>query len=130
MATALQVVGGASRIAESVTDAVSSLVVLLAALFLLTSAFSQVISNSAAAVVMGPIFLDAARAADVSPRPLAMGVAVAASTAFVTPMGSPTNLMVLDAGGYRFGDYVRLGVPVLVAYLAVSLVLVPVIWLF
>lgn len=45
-------------------------------------------------------------------------------------MGSPTNLMALDAGGYRFGDYVRLGAPVLVAYLAVSLVLIPLIWPF
>jgi di/tricarboxylate transporter len=130
MATALQETGGATRIADAVTDNVSQPLVILAAVFLLTSAFSQVISNSAAAVLMGPIFIEAARAADVSPRPLAMGVAVAASTAFLTPIGSPTNLMVLDAGGYRFGDYVKLGAPVLVLFLATSLVLIPLIWSF
>jgi di/tricarboxylate transporter len=130
MAIALEQTGGAARIAEAVTDNLSGPVLVLAAVFLLTSAFSQVMSNSAAAVLMGPILLEAARAAEVSPRPLAMGVAVAASTAFLTPMGSPTNLMVLEAGGYRFGDYVKLGGPVLVVFLAVSLVLIPVIWPF
>jgi di/tricarboxylate transporter len=79
---------------------------------------------------MGPILLAAAAEAGVSPRPLAMGVAVAASTAFLTPMGSAPNLMVLEAGEYRFGDYVRLGLPVLLAFLATSLVLIPLIWPF
>jgi di/tricarboxylate transporter len=130
MATALQETGGAARIADAVTDNVTTPLLILAAVFLLTSAFSQVISNSAAAVLMGPILLEAARGAGISPRPLAMGVAVAASTAFLTPIGSPTNLMVLEAGGYRFGDYVKLGGPVLVLFLLASLALIPLIWSF
>jgi di/tricarboxylate transporter len=95
-----------------------------------TTAFSQVISNTAAAVLMVPIVLGAAAGLGVSPHPLMMGLAVGASSAFLTPIGTAPNLMVMAPGGYRFTDYAKVGVPLLALFLAVSLILIPIIWPF
>ena len=95
---------------------------------LVTTAFSQVISNTAAAVLMSPIVLTAAAAQGVDPHPLMMGLAVAASAAFLIPIGTAPNLMVMAPSGYRFTDYARVGAPLLGLFLVVSLVLIPVIW--
>ncbi|NNK87873.1 MAG: SLC13 family permease, partial [Flavobacteriaceae bacterium] len=103
-------------------------VVLLGGIFLLTTAFSQVINNSATAVLMAPIVILAATTLNVSPKPFMITVAVSASTAFLTPIGTTTNAMVLSAGGYKFKDYVRVGAPLLLLFLILILVLVPVIW--
>ena len=78
---------------------------------------TELVTNNAAAVVMFPIALAVAGPAGVDPRTMAIAVGVAASASFVTPIGYQTNTMVYGPGGYRFGDYVRVGLPVSLAAL-------------
>ena len=132
MSTALETTGGAQLIAAGSVRSVGALgpLALLAGVFLLTSLFSQVISNTATAVLIAPIVLQTAAALGLSPYPLLMGVVVAASSAFLTPIGTPTHLMVFTPGGYRFTDYVKVGAPLLLLALLVTLLLVPLIWPF
>lgn len=132
MAIALETTGGAQRIADGLVDTLGRLgaVPLLAGVFLVTTAFSQVISNTAAAVLMSPIVLSAATGLGVDPHPLMMGLAVGASAAFLTPIGTAPNLMVMAPGGYRFTDYAKVGGPLLALTLIVSLALIPVFWSF
>lgn len=132
MAIALETTGGAQRIADGLVDTLGGWgsVPLLAGIFLVTTGFSQVISNTAAAVLMAPIVLTAAAAQGVDPHPLMMGLAVAASSAFLTPIGTAPNLMVMAPSGYRFTDYAKVGAPLLALFLVVSLVLIPLIWPF
>ena len=99
----------------------------MAGVFLLTTGFSQVINNTATAVLVAPIVIQAAVSLGVSPHPLLMIVTVAASTAFLTPIGT-TNILVFSPGSYRFTDYVKVGLPLMLLFLTVSLVLVPMIW--
>jgi di/tricarboxylate transporter len=99
-------------------------------IFVLTTAFSQVINNSATTILVAPIVLQAATDLGVSPYPLLMIVAVSASTAFLTPIGTTTNLMVTTPGEYNFNDFVRVGLPLALIFLVISLILVPLIWPF
>jgi di/tricarboxylate transporter len=130
MGRALEITGGASLVAEGLVNTLGNLspVALMAGVFLLTTGFSQVINNTATAVLVAPIVIQAAVDLGVSPHPLLMIVAVAASTAFLTPIGTTTNILVYSPGGYRFTDYVKVGLPLMLLFLAVSLVLVPMIW--
>ena len=130
MGRALEVTGGAALVAEGLVNTLGTLspIALLAGVFLLTTAFSQVINNTATAVLLAPIVLLAASDLGVSPHPLLMIVAISASTAFLTPIGTTTNILVFSPGGYRFLDYMKVGFPLMLLFLAVSLVLVPVIW--
>ena len=132
MAIALEQTGGAQLIADGLVSTLGGIgaVPLLAGIFLVTAAFSQVISNTAAAVLMTPIVLSAAAGLGVSPYPLMMGLAVAASSAFLTPIGTAPNLMVMAPGGYTFSDYMKVGAPLLVAFFAISLLLIPIFWPF
>ena len=79
---------------------------------------------------MSPIVIGAAEGLGVQPYPLMMGLAVAASTAFLTPIGTTTNLMVLSPGNYRFGDYAKVGGPLVAIFLLICLALIPIIWPF
>src|SRR5690606_38947191 len=88
--------------------------VILLAVTLATIALTEMITNNAAAVLMFPIALAAAQQVDADPRPCAIALAVAASASFLTPIGYQTNTMVYGPGGYRFGDYARLGFPLTV----------------
>jgi di/tricarboxylate transporter len=130
MGLALENTGGARLIAEGLVNTLGAMspVALMAGIFLLTTGFSQVINNTATAVLITPIVMQAAIDLGVSPHPLLMIVAVSASTAFLTPIGTTTNIMVYSAGGYHFTDYVKVGLPLMLLFLAISLVLVPVIW--
>jgi di/tricarboxylate transporter len=130
MAIALESTGGAQEVADGLVDTFGSLggVPLVAGVFLITTGFSQVISNTAAAVLMAPVALSAAASLGVDPHPLMMGLAVGASAAFLTPIGTAPNLMVMTPGGYRFTDYAKVGVPLLALFLVISLVLIPVFW--
>jgi di/tricarboxylate transporter len=103
---------------------------LLAGLFVLTAIMGQLISNTATALIVIPIGLAAATSMGISPRPVLMSTAVAAAGAFLTPIATPTNLMVMGPGGYAFGDYWKLGLPLLIWFFAVSVFLVPLIWQF
>jgi len=98
--------------------------ILLSALFALTAIIGLFISNTATAVLMAPIALRTADALKASPYPFAMIVALAASAAFMTPVSSPVNTLVLIPGRYRFGDFVRIGVPFTVVVLILSVLLV------
>ncbi|MEL6918806.1 MAG: SLC13 family permease, partial [Bacteroidota bacterium] len=95
-----------------------------------TTAFSQTINNSATAVLMAPIAILAASSLGVSPKPFMIGVAVSASTAFLTPVGTTTNAMVMAAGNYKFMDYMKVGAPLLLLFFLTTVVLVPLIWPF
>ena len=103
---------------------------LLAGLFLLSAILGQLISNTATALIMIPIAMAAASEIGVSARPVLMSVAVASAAAFLTPVATPVNLMVMGPGGYRFGDYWKLGLPLLLLFFVVATFLVPVFWRF
>ena len=132
MGLALQKTGVAQIVANGLVDLLgqSQPVILLGGIFLLTAAFSQVINNSATAVLMAPIVILAASVLHLSPKPFMITVAVSASTAFLTPVGTTTNAMVMAAGGYKFKDYFRVGAPLLLMFLIVIVLLVPLIWPF
>lgn len=97
----------------------------LLGLLLATMALTELLTNNAAAVLLLPIGLATASALGVDPRPFAITVALGASLSFLTPIGYQTNLMVYGPGGYRFGDYARLGLPLNVVVVALVLLLVP-----
>jgi di/tricarboxylate transporter len=97
----------------------------LPVLIVATMLLSSVVNNAAAAVLMAPIALRLATALQVSADPFLRGVAIGASAAFLTPIGHQSNTLVMEPGGYQFGDYWRLGLPVSIT---VTLVAVPLIW--
>ncbi|MBK6327640.1 MAG: SLC13 family permease [Chloroflexi bacterium] len=132
MSTALQITGGADLVANLLVSTLGSWgnLALLVGIFVLTTGFSQVISNTATAVLVAPIVLGTASALGVSPYPLMMTVAIGASTAFLTPIASTTNLMVMSPGGYTFKDFVKNGLPLVLLFLLTTLLLVPIIWPF
>ena len=132
MGLALQKTGVAQIMANGLVESLGSFhpVVLLGGVFLLTTGFSQVINNSATAILMAPIVILAATSLKISPEPFMIAVAVSASTAFLTPIGTTTNAMVLSAGGYKFKDYLKVGAPLLLLFLIIILFLVPIIWPF
>ena len=132
MATALDRTGAIDLIVTGLVDSLGAAgpLAMAVGLFLLTSILSQFISNTATTVLMAPIAIGAAAQLAVSPYPLLMTVALAASTAFSTPVASPVNTLVLGPGGYRFNDFVRAGVPLQLLAMAVTLVLVPVLFPF
>jgi di/tricarboxylate transporter len=99
----------------------------LATLFAITALLGMFISNTATAVLMAPVALAVAQELGASPYPFAMIVALAASTAFMTPVSSPVNTLVVAPGHYTFSDFVRIGVPFSLIVLIVSVMLVP--WL-
>ncbi|WP_327255802.1 SLC13 family permease [Streptomyces sp. NBC_01244] len=101
---------------------------LLLGVFLLTAALGQFISNMATAMIIIPVAVSAAQNIGVSVQPVLMTVAVAAAASLLTPVATPANLMVMAPGGYRFGDYWKLGLPVMAWFLAVTLLIVPVVW--
>ena len=132
LSTAMTETGAAATLAERLVDAVgeSGPRILILGLVLLTFVLGQLISNMATALIMIPIAVSAAGDLAVSPKPVLMALAVACAAAFITPVATPANLMVMEPGGYRFGDYWRLGLPLLALFGAVAVLLVPVIWSF
>jgi di/tricarboxylate transporter len=132
LATALTETGAANQLANGLLDVVGDLGprMLLAGLVLLVFTLGQLISNTATVLVVIPIALSAAAELDVSAKPVLMAVCVASGAAFLTPIATPANLMVMEPGGYRFGDYWKLGLPLMGLYAVVAIFLVPVIWSF
>jgi di/tricarboxylate transporter len=98
---------------------------LLGGLFLLTSLLSQFISNTATTVLVAPVAVTLALNMGYAPEPFVMGVALAASTAFATPVASPVNTMILAPGRYRFTDFMRLGIPLVGVALVVCMLFIP-----
>ncbi len=132
VARALEVTGGMDLIVDALSGplALAGPLALLAVLFIMTSAMSQVISNTATAVLLAPIAFQLALNLDARPEPFLMGIAVAASTAFATPIASPVNTLVLGPGGYRFGDFFRIGVALQLLLLMATLLVVPLLFPF
>jgi di/tricarboxylate transporter len=130
LSTAMVETGAAGQLADRLVDVVGDAGphALLLGLFVLTAVLGQLISNMATALIVIPVALSAAAEMDVSAKPVLMAVAVSAAAAFLTPVATPANLMVLGPGGYRFGDYWKLGLPLLALFGVVAVLLVPVIW--
>ncbi|AXG48111.1 TRAP transporter large permease subunit [Photorhabdus laumondii subsp. laumondii] len=129
-ALALQKTGGIELIVRGLMDIAGDMGprVMLVCLFILCAVIGLFISNTATAVLMAPIAIAAAREMAVSPMPFAMIIGVAASAAFMTPVSSPVNTLVLGPGGYKFSDFVRLGVPFTLLVMVISVLVIP--WLF
>ena len=104
-------------------------VVLVVVLFALTNVLTEVVSNSAAAALMVPVATAAAADLGIEPKALALVVAVAAGASFLTPIGYQTNLMVMAAGGYRYTDYARAGLPVTLIVLVVTVAVATLVWM-
>ena len=132
LATALEETGGVTYISSFIVDLLGSHgpYAILAGFYVLTMVFSQFISNTATAVIFAPVAITSAQALQLSPYPLLMCVAVAASMAFSTPVASPTNAMVMAAGGYKFTDYVKVGVPLQIILSIIMILLIPLIYPF
>lgn len=115
---------GAQLLLDSVGDMGPRWVV--AALFLITVVGTQIIPTAALVVLMAPVALSAAAALGISPQLLMMTVAIAASSSFASPLSHPAHLLVMGPGGYRFADYAKIGVPLTILALLVSVALLPV----
>jgi di/tricarboxylate transporter len=126
---ALQKTGGVDLAADALVTLIGGAGphVVLGSLFAITALLGLFISNTATAVLMAPVALGIAEELQASPYPFAMIVALAASTAFMTPISSPVNTLVVGPGNYRFVDFVRVGVPFSVIVMIVCVLLVP--WL-
>ncbi|ALJ21716.1 SLC13 family permease [Microbacterium sp. No. 7] len=124
--------GAAGAVADLVLAAVGSTSPHLALLVLclVTMVLGQFISNVATVLIVAPIAVAIAHSLDLSILPFMMALTVAGAASFMTPVATPANLMVLQPGGYRFGDYWRLGLPLMIVYLAVAVVYVPLVWPF
>ncbi|WP_413727942.1 SLC13 family permease [Sodalis sp. RH19] len=131
-ALALQKTGGVDLVVRLLMDISggAGAHIMLLSLFILCAVIGLFISNTATAVLMAPIAVAAANEMAVSPYPFAMIIAIAASSAFMTPVSSPVNTLVLGPGGYKFGDFVRIGVPFTLLVMVVSVVLVPILYPF
>ncbi len=127
LAKALEQTGGVALIADGLVAGLGPFgpLALLAGVFVLAALIGMFISNTATALLMAPIAIAAAQQVGVSPYPFAMTVVIAASAAFVTPVSSPVNTLVLAPGGYRFNDFVRVGLPLLLLVMGLTLLLTP-----
>ncbi|MDY7116966.1 SLC13 family permease [Halomonas sp. SSL-5] len=127
---ALETSGGAALIAEAMLAWGSEwpVVVTLVGLFVLSMVLSNVVNNAAAALLMAPIAASLAAGFDASVDPFLMVVAVSASCAFLTPIGHQSNTLVMGPGGYRFGDYWKLGLPLSLVVLAVAIPMILLVW--
>jgi di/tricarboxylate transporter len=103
-------------------------VVVLALLIIVTMTLSDVMNNTATAVIAAPIAVEIAARLSVNPDSFLMGVAVAASCAFLTPIGHKNNTLIMGPGGYRFGDYWRMGLPLEIMIVAVSIPMIMWVW--
>jgi di/tricarboxylate transporter len=131
LATALTKTGATDLMAKELVAASGSLgpIAMLVVVFVVTALVGLFVSNSATAVLIGPIAIDAAKALHVSPHAMAMTVSIACCAAYVTPVSSPVNMLVMEPGGYAFSDYVKVGLPLLFLTMLVTIGLVALIYL-
>lgn len=124
--------GAAGIVADAVLAVIgtASPHVALLVLCVLTMVLSQFISNVATVLVVAPIAIALSQGLGVSVQPFMMALTVAGAAAFATPVATPANLMVMQPGGYRFGDYWKLGLPLMVVFLVAAVLYVPLIWPF
>ena len=127
---ALQASGAVELIVNMLVPLLSQMppILMIWMLYLITSVLTELVSNNAVAVVITPIAIALAQALGVDPRPLVVAVMVAASASFATPIGYQTNMMVYGPGGYRFTDFMRVGIPLNLSIGLISSVMIPLIW--
>ena len=130
LGAALETSGGTELLAGSLVTLTQGLApwMILTVLMVVTMTLSDVLNNTATTIVAAPVAIQMSQALGVSPDPFLMAVAVAASSAYLTPIGHKNNTLILGPGGYRFGDYWRLGVPLEILVVAVSIPLILVFW--
>ena len=130
LGAALESSGGTQLIAEGLVTLTTGWPAwaVLTVLMVVTMTLSDVLNNTATAIVAGPVGIGMAQALGVNPDPFLMAVAVAASCAFLTPIGHKNNMLVLGPGGYGFGDYWRMGLPLEILVVAVSIPAILVVW--
>jgi len=129
---ALQNSGAADVIAHTTINISKNLgpIGVLAAIYIITNIFTEIITNNAAAALSFPIALAAATQLGVDPRPFFIAIAVAASASFSTPIGYQTNLVVQSIGNYKFGDYWKIGLPLNILAFIISMIVIPIFWSF
>jgi di/tricarboxylate transporter len=137
MGMAMEETGASVWLADNMTSGVTSLVapqwqpyVMLACVYLLTNILTETLSNNAAAVLMATLAIGIAESLGVSMRPFLFAVAVAASASFATPIGYQTNTYVYGAGGYRFSDFAKAGIPLNILCFIISIIIIPMVWEF
>lgn len=132
MSTALTKVGLVDIVAVGFVNTLGQFgaLLMLAGLFVLTATFTQFLSNTATVVVIAPIALTAAQTLGVEPQAFMMGIAVAGSMAFASPVASPVNTLVMGPGNYQFKDYLKAGIPLILLSLVVSLLILPLLFPF
>jgi di/tricarboxylate transporter len=130
LGAALEASGGTGLIAESIVSATAGLApaIILTVLMVVTMTLSDVLNNTATTVIAAPIAMQIAQSLNVSPDPFLMAVAVAASCAFLTPIGHKNNTLIMGPGGYRFGDYWRMGLPLEILVISVAIPVILIVW--
>lgn len=128
MGTALEKTGGMVLISDGIIQFLGDFgpIGVLAGIYLVTMIFGQFISNTATAVLFAPIAMNAAINIGSSPYPFLITIAVSASMAFATPVASPTNALVMTAGGYKFSDFLKIGIPLQVIMFVVMMIVIPI----
>jgi di/tricarboxylate transporter len=129
---AMEQTGAAQFLANAMVGLIGEMgpLMVMAGFFILAALTSQFMPNPAVAVLLAPIALRTASDLGISPYPVMMAVAVSASAAFLSPVGHSANVLVMGPGGYRFSDYLKLGIPLTLVVLAVVLLVMPVFWPF
>ncbi|MEM9445506.1 MAG: SLC13 family permease [Verrucomicrobiota bacterium] len=134
---AMEKSGAANLVAGSFVDIIKTLAdnqflpyVALGCFYLITNLLTEVISNSAAAIIMAPIAINSSLALGLDPRTFVIAVMIAASASFLTPIGYQTNTMIYGAGGYRFTDFTKFGLPLSILFWVTATLLIPIIWPF
>jgi len=132
LSTAFVSTGTADLIADAMLRIVGNTSPHLALLgiVVITTAIGQLISNTATVLIMVPIATSVAGDLGLSVRPFLMALAVAGAASFLTPVATPANTMVLEPGGYRFGDYWKIGLPLIALFAAIAVLYVPLVWSF
>ncbi|MEC9111853.1 MAG: SLC13 family permease [Verrucomicrobiota bacterium] len=131
LGTALQKVEVIQMLADSLTGwamILKNIYVLVALIYLATAILTELISNNAVAALLTPVAISVAQAMDLDPRPLVVAVMFAASASFSTPIGYQTNTYIYGAGGYKFTDFTRVGIPLTIILWAVSIFFIPLMW--
>ena len=137
LGTAMDKTGTAKWLADVIVAATKSVAspeilpyVALSVIILLTICLTEVLSNNATALMMVPIVVNLAASLDLNPKPFIIGICIAASTAFMLPMGYQTHMMVYGPGGYKFTDFLRIGLPMNIMSWILASAIIPLIWKF
>ena len=137
MGIAMQETGASVYLATKIVGLVDNFVpsdykalVMLACVYIITNVLTEIISNAAAAAVMATLVVGIAAALNVDARPFFIAVAIAASASFATPIGYQTNTYVYGVGGYRFSDFMRIGIPLNIICFTIAMLLIPYFWSF